>query len=114
MYEKGVTNIFVGLAFLIVFLSGLVLVREGWVIWVWFIIPAFSALGSGVSRVLSARRERAMLAPPLQTPSTAIPSTPRAQELPSRDTSEFLSPPTSVTEGTTRHLDATPRERQSP
>ena len=42
MFEKGLANIFLGVAFLIVFLSGLIMMREGWVIWVWFIIPASS------------------------------------------------------------------------
>jgi hypothetical protein len=105
------TGLFVGAAFLVVFLSGLLMFRHAWVIWVWFIIPALSTMGAGLSKILRARREQQRLAPPLPTPTTALPRPAHLNELPSRDTSEFLSPPTSVTEGTTRHLDATRNER---
>ena len=108
--EKGLENIFGGLAFLVIFLLGLFLYQGAFMIWVWFIIPGLSYVGEGIGQVIRSRSAAPALAPPDSTrPAPSLPQT-HARELPAADTSEIKAPPASVTESTTRHLSA-PRER---
>lgn len=116
--DKIFENIFVGLAFLAIFLGGLFFYRGALMIWVWFIIPAFACMGSGIGWYLRYRQEQkgrllppSSLAPALFAPASVRPAgTVVPSALASRDTSEMLSlnapAPPSVTEGTTRHLDS--------
>lgn len=101
--EKGITSIFIGIAFILISLAIWIWTPGGFTWWFWMLIPAFALIGGGIGKVVRWKYEH-HLAPPM--PATAVPPAPLLNELPSRDTSQFLSPPTSVTEGTTRHLGA--------
>jgi len=96
---RGIQHAFMGVGFLLValslaFFSG----GRGW--WFWLLIPAFGLLGTGVGEILTARLNQGSGA------TQAIPPAPRAVEMPPHITGPIVPPP-SVTEGTTRHLDAT-------
>ena len=107
--EKAVQNIFLGIAFLLVFLTGLLFFRRGFMIWIWFIIPALANVGQGVGQFMRLKREEKLRVSSYgfdrTAPASLVTPVPRFNELPPRDTAELLGPPTSVTEGTTRHLD---------
>lgn len=110
--EQGLDNIFKGVAFLVIFLVGLFALRGGFMLWVWFIIPALACFGEGLGQVIRANREARRLRPPLNAPAGGFdelspPGPSRYAELPAADTSEMLRAPTSITESTTRHLEAT-------
>lgn len=102
--EKGVENLFIGAAFLLVTILGALFFRGGFMIWIWFIIPGLSLVGGGVATLMRAKREAQREA--FYNPASAFPAMPppsRFDELPAPGTSEIV-PPASVTEGTTRHL----------
>ncbi|HYH85978.1 MAG TPA: zinc-ribbon domain-containing protein [Pyrinomonadaceae bacterium] len=102
--EKGLENIFSGIAFLIIFMLGFFYVPRAYLIWVWFIIPALGYVGEGLGQVIRSRSGRVAL-PNADAPTPAtFKYAPRRSELPAPDTSEIVMPPASVTEGTTRHL----------
>ncbi len=108
--EKGLENVFSGIAFLIIFTLGFLYMRGLFMVWVWMIIPALACVGQGLGQIIRSRSAQPALAPPdAFRPAHALPQTP-ARELPAADTSEIKTPPASVTEGTTRHL-AAPRKR---
>lgn len=110
--EGGIKNIFVGVAFFLVAFSVYRFMPGGFVWWYWMLIPAFAAAGEGVGQIMRARREQHMLTPPFRpAATTSVPPAARLNELPPRDTSEIYTPPGSITEGTTRHLDATRDKR---
>jgi len=102
---KGIQNVFVGVGFLFVSMAVYVWAPAGETWWFWMLIPAFSTLGSGVAEIVRAKQEerRTQMAAPAMS-SSSVPPAPRVEELPPRDTSRF-TPPSSVTETTTRHLD---------
>ncbi len=111
--DKIFENIFLGLAFLMIFLGGLFFFTRGFVMWVWFIIPSFTCIGRGIGLYLRYRQEqqqgRSLPPAPTLAPESLRPAQTNASLLSARDTSEILPhqiPPPSVTEGTTRHLDA--------
>ena len=102
--ERAVTNICVGIGFL---LAALWVLFEfpGGIFWGWaFFFPAFGSLGKGLGDLFRLRQERqaAQLAPHAYTPPPIGPA--QQGELPPRATSEIY-PPASVTEHTTRLLD---------
>ena len=112
-FEDGIRAIIAGLGFIFVS-AGIGLFAPAGRIWFfWLLIPAFFFLSDGISQLLGARRRQnelshlaahpAELAPPAHT-------VPLFEPAPARQTGEIL-PPASITEGTTRHLDAmeTPR-----
>ena len=102
--EKGVENLFIGAAFLLVTILGALFFRRGFMIWIWFIIPGLSLVGGGVATLMRAKREAQREA--FYNPASAFPAMPppsRFDELPAPGTSEIV-PPASVTESTTRHL----------
>jgi hypothetical protein len=104
-YAKAFENLGVGLAFLIISMVVALVVPSGRFWWFWLLIPTFACFGEGVGQLIQLRRE---LPPstnmPLST-SELLPSRP-AGELPTRNATEMMAPPPSVTEGTTRHLGA--------
>lgn len=115
--EKGVENLFIGAAFLLVTILGALFFRRGFMIWIWFIIPGLSLVGGGVATLMRAKREAQREA--FYNPASAFPTMPpppsRFDELPAPGTSEIV-PPASVTESTTRHLnrkEATQSQRSS-
>lgn len=109
--DNAMRNIFMGVAFLIISAVICFFVRGGMSWGFWMLIPAFTLGGKGVGQFLAANRDKQRLAPPYASPAQSMPPVARLNELPPRNTSEFLRPPASVTEGTTRHLNATPSAR---
>ena len=97
--DQSFKNIFMGVAFLIIAIVLSRTIGQWW--WFWMLLPAFSMMGIGIGQYLRIRnqeRESLMAPPPIRA-------------FHDRGTQEVLMPPTpSVTEGTTRHLNA--RERQ--
>ena len=91
--DQAFKNLFMGIGFLLVAIA---LSRTiGQVFWFWFLLPAFSLMGTGIAQYIRVReREKhALTAPPTQVFA------------PPPQTPEQLRPPVaSVTEGTTRHL----------
>lgn len=103
---RGVTRIFMGIAFLLVAagitFSGLGSGGSA----LWLLIPAFLFLGRGIGELvtlLNAERAAKQIAPPPPTQDTS--------PLPPRRSFDPLAPP-SVTEGTTRHLETAPQKNQ--
>lgn len=106
---SGITGVFMGLGFVVVALAlALSGNASGW--WFWMLIPAFSLLGKGVANIVTTlQAQRAN--PPTYN---AIPPGMNTAGLPPQPTYETLTPqpnyetlpPPSVTETTTRHLDA--------
>ena len=106
--ERGLSKIFTGLAFLLIVLLGFFYFRGGVFFWVWFIIPALANFGEGLGIMIRAGQRRDALPPRAPTgveEALFAPAT-LPRELAPRPTAEMLSPPASVIEGTTRHLDA--------
>lgn len=105
--DQAVRSFFMGFAFLLVSMAlGYSNAGRGW--WFWMLIPAFSMMGTGVAQYLRSKdREKQALLPNnnFQQPSFQGQQRP-PESLPVRNTGELLSPPPSVTEGTTRHLGA--------
>ncbi len=98
---SGITAVFMGLGFVVVALA-LALSDSGRGWWFWMLIPAFSLLGKGVASIVTTlQAQRANPGPTF----TAIPPPINAAGLPPQPNFETLPPP-SVTETTTRHLDA--------
>jgi hypothetical protein len=111
--DAGLKNIFQGIGLLIIFLIGLFVFRGAFWVTIWFIIPALSSFGEGIGQLIRARQERLRLTTPQTTDfggrvsATQVMSSSSFKELASPDTAEIVSnPPASVTEMTTRHLDA--------
>ncbi len=107
--EGVVQHVFMGLGFLFVAFAiktwGRSIGGHAW--WFWMLIPAFSMLGRGVALHFRLKEEQKRLAPPAFVPAhqaAVPPPASYAGGLPPRNTSEIVTPPTSVTEGTTRHL----------
>ena len=101
--DQAFKNAFMGVAFLLVAIA---LSRTiGQVFWFWFLIPAFSLMGTGIAQYIRVREKekRALMAPsPARQTFIQPPPTP-----------EELRPPiASVTEGTTRHLGVEAPTRQ--
>jgi hypothetical protein len=111
--DEGLKNIFQGFGLFIIFLIGLFVFRGAFWLTIWFIIPALSSFGEGIGQLIRARQERQQfLSPPMYEGANFRPvplPPPRAVDLKqfsSPDTAEIVSAPPSVTEMTTRHLDA--------
>ena len=61
LLEKGMQNVFVGLAFLLIVLGGLFYMRGAFFLWVWFLIPSLASFGEGLGQLLRSRREHRLL-----------------------------------------------------
>jgi hypothetical protein len=117
--DKGVQDIFKGIGFLCVFLVGMLAFRGAFWWTIWFVIPGFANIGSGIGQIMRARQEQRQL--PWHTSENASARTvPLAdasgfRELSSPDTAEIIvnNAPPSVTEMTTRHLDAPSKQAVS-
>jgi hypothetical protein len=110
LLEKGMKNVFVGVAFLVIFLAGLLWFRGAFMMWIWFIIPALADIGEGLGQLLRSRREHQLLMAGVR-PAAFYDAgggrpLPRAgfDELPAPDTADMAGSPFSVTEATTMHL----------
>jgi hypothetical protein len=109
----GITQSFMGFGFLLVALA-LGLNNIGW--WVWMLIPAFAMMGKGVADIVvelrSKKEQEIAIQRAINTGQHArVTGETAAPDLQQPD---FLPPPASVTEGTTRMMDPPPgvdRER---
>lgn len=100
--EKGFENIFGSVAFFIIVALGYVYFKGFFLVWVWFLIPAFEHLGKGIGQLIRARRAPHPLAPAPHADDALHGPAPAA--LRGAATSEIAPP--SVTESTTRSLGA--------
>ena len=103
--DNAFKNAFMGIAFLLVALA-LAFSRMGTGWWFWMLIPAFSMMGTGVAQYIRLKEREKQSFLPGQIPQSTLPPPRQVDVFPSRATGELVSPPPSVTEGTTRHLGA--------
>ena len=98
---NGISKAFLGVGFLLVSCGVFFFAPAGRIWWFWMLIPAFTLLGKGIAEIISAR-----YGPNLTETRahTAVPPVATTGELPNRNELQF--PPPSVTEQTTRQLDA--------
>jgi hypothetical protein len=113
--DAGLKDIFGGIGLFIIFLTGLFVFRGAFWLTIWFIIPALASVGEGIGKLIRAQQEGARLtAAPHEgvnfQPAPFAPA-PVVGELSSPDTTEIVRPPASVTDVTTRHLDAPTQTR---
>lgn len=109
--ERGIVKLFVGLGFIAAALAVMFRFPGGFA-WGWaLLIPAFTSIGKGIAQIVGFQQawaDRARLGP--ETSRTFAPrplnngATVTLAEPPARQTGELMTPPASVTEGTTRHL----------
>jgi hypothetical protein len=102
---RAIRKSFMGLAFLMVFAAIFLSRGAPGFGAVWLLIPAFILLGKGVGELVS------VMATQSRSKQIAMPPAERTGELPPGSFYDPLAPP-SVTERTTRHLEAAERERQ--
>ena len=107
--EKAFENIGVGIAFLIISVMVALFMPGGRFWWFWLLIPALACAGEGIGQLMRLKRERGLATGHEQLFPAARET--EARSLPPRQTSEILMPPPSVTEGTTRHLNAEPSKK---
>lgn len=122
--EKAMETLFVGLAFLLIVFGGAIFFTGGFMMWIWFIIPALTLIGSGIGQWMSLKQKQQAQ----MTNSTSLPplssarsndfalNAPTTQQLAAHGEKlhdeqmrrENLAPPFSVTDGTTRLFDQIP------
>ena len=97
-------NIFIGVAFLFIAIALSRTIGATW--WFWLLIPAFSLVGTGIAQYIRIKdREQKAALQGSSVSSFTDRGIPPPVRLPHRNTGEIAPPPpTSVTEGTTRHL----------
>jgi hypothetical protein len=101
--DHAFKNIFMGVAFLVISITlSFSFVGKTW--WFWMLIPAFSMMGTGLAQFIRIKEEQKKRIAGNFPAQPAISPQPQMDPLPRRNTGELLSPPPSVTEGTTRHL----------
>jgi hypothetical protein len=108
--DGALKDIFSGIGLFIIFLTGLFVFHGAFWVTIWFIIPALASVGEGIGKLIRVRQEQARLT---ATPYAGgdfhpAPFAPAhvVRELSSPDTTEIVRAPASVTDVTTRHLDA--------
>jgi len=110
--DEGLKNIFQGIGLLIIFLIGIFVFRGAFWLTIWFIIPALSSFGEGIGQLIRAHQEQQLLPPQMYgggghfQPAPPLAPASDFKQLSSPDTAEMTGAPASVTEATTRHLDA--------
>lgn len=110
LIERGARKLVFGIGYLLVFLLTMFYFREFWWLTFWFIFPAVSKISAGVGLLARARHEPRPLpggSDAARLPAGATSALPEfhSNEVAARRTAE-LAPPASVTEGTTRLLEA--------
>jgi hypothetical protein len=111
--ERGIVKLFIGLGFIAAALAVMFRLPGGFM-WGWaFFIPAFTSIGKGIAQLVAvqnASAARSGLGPETSRTFAQRPlnsgATQTLAEPPARQTGELMTPPASVTEGTTRHLGA--------
>jgi len=106
--DKGIQSFIMGLAFILAAFGAFYYAPAGHIWWFWLFIPAFSMIGGGVAEMvrwkLHLDQQNANRQLTQQQPAV-MPQPNPGGVLPPRSTSEIYTPP-SITENTTRHLDA--------
>ncbi len=114
-WESAMSNLFMGLAFLIVsIILGVSHMGRGW--WFWMLIPAFGMLGAGISKIIVLKQNSSGGNSVDLTDDTKQINSQKQTALPPTQT-EYVNPvdrsqyqtgdlvPPSVVENTTRHLE---------
>ena len=112
--DEALKSLFTGFGLFIIFLIGLFVFRGAFWVTIWFIIPALANVGEGIGQLIRARQEqqRPLLTPPPVAGNFGeAPSAHVVKELRTPDTAEIIHTPASVTDVTTRHLDAPAKTR---
>lgn len=108
--EKGISELAMGVGFIIISICVFLYAPAGGIWWFWMLIPAFASIGRGVAQIARWRHEQSRaLTSPVASPNAIPPRARNTGELPLQENkTAYLpqTPPPSVTEGTTRHLDA--------
>ena len=109
--DAGLKDIFGGLGLFIIFLTGIFVFRGAFWLTIWFIIPALASVGEGIGKLIRAGQEQRRLPAAAADEGGDLHAAPLApapsvNELSSPDTREIARVPASVTDVTTRHLDA--------
>jgi hypothetical protein len=111
--ECAARSFFAGLGFLFVSLAIYFFFPGGFAWWFWLLIPAFAAMGKGVGQYLFLREKQRQSLPLQHTFAQSMPAAPPQPQFQAPTTAELRMPPqavnqpASITEHTTRHLDAT-------
>jgi len=107
--DEGLKNIFKGIAFLCIFIIGLMTFRGAFWFTIWFVIPGLGSIGEGIGQIIRARQEQLPMPPVYESgnmrPASFAPAS-NFTQLAAPDTAKIVNAPASVTEMTTRHLDA--------
>lgn len=108
--DKGIKNIFMGLAFIIVAVMARKYLPGAGTWWFWMFIPAFMMIGGGIAELMRFTMEKNSQlpsSPRANANAASIPAAARLGALPprSRNTGELVAQPPSVTENTTRRLE---------
>jgi zinc ribbon protein len=108
-FGHGLMKLFGGMGFIVAAIALAVSgMGQGW--WFWLFIPAFAGLGKGLAEMIMARdAQKKALATPTTTPTTAPQPARVTGELPPQPDFSRMPQP-SITEDTTRHLDAVRRK----
>ena len=105
-FGKGIESIIGGLGFILVAFGARYFAPAGGLWWFYMFIPAFMWIGRGVNECVSAKQLR----PPTARVAQMAPPGLNTNDLPPRTPSELPSPPSSVTESTTRLFDESNRQ----
>lgn len=107
--EHAVKNIFKGIGFVLVAFAAAEYMPGARFWSFWLLIPAFTLIGGGLAELVrfQMKKKAELPQPAMRTamPSAATAAAASQSALPARDTAELIPPP-SITENTTRHLDA--------
>jgi hypothetical protein len=108
LIAKGVQKLSVGTAFLVISLCVMMFAPAGHIWWFWMLIPAFTLIGKGIAPFVELKHRGRMSG---SAPSQV--ATPAPQPSLEERRQFELSPPPSVTETTTRHLEYDAPRRES-
>ncbi len=113
--EDATERFFTGIAFLLIVIGGAIFFTKGFMIWIWFLIPGFACIGSGIGKYLQFRHEQQIgigsSSHNFKPPSFLNPNARETEELPASDVPSL--PRGSVTDGTTRLFDTVPNGRSA-